>query len=342
MRRYRILFLISFVLLVVLFSGNLYMSGYADRGDAKTLDSITVYTTLPSELSAVLAGEYEKSNKIKVHFVHFNQNELLDKMQSKHPDKADVVMTDKDVFKKLEGENKLSKYTSEYTDVVSKRLKDEDGSWVGVWYDPIVFCANRDYLRSLSHIPLGWQELADDRSRLGITDFLAADASANLLFTFVAEKDEQWAFALMKKYHPRIVQYSKYLASPVRMAGMGEVDIAIAVQSETIRYRNEGFPISVIYPREGTAYMLTGAGVVRGSSRKEQARAFVDWLLQDDVQLALQRNKFYFVPANYATIAYKTYTGKELKLFDEYSVLNGAERRAVLDRWIKEVRFNGL
>lgn len=340
MRRYRILFMISFVLLIVLFSGNIYMSGYAGKAEDKTLDSITVYTTLPSELSAVLAGEYEKSNKIKVNFVHYSQDDLLSRMKARHNVEADVVMTDQEVFRKLEEQDKLSKYTSEYTDVVSKRLKDEDGSWVGVWYDPIVFCANRDYLLSLPHIPLGWHELAADNSRLGITDFLAADASANLLFTFVAEKDEQWTFDLLKQYHPRIVQYSKYLASPVRMAGMGEVDIAIAVQSETIRYRNEGFPISVIYPREGTAYMLTGAGVIRSSSNKEQARAFVDWLLQDDVQLALQKNKFYFVPANYATIAYKAYTGKDLKLFDQYSILSGEERRAVLDRWVKEVRFN--
>jgi iron(III) transport system substrate-binding protein len=123
------------------------------------------------------------------------------------------------------------------------------------------------------------------------------------------------------------------------MAGMGEVDIAVAVQSETIRYRNEGFPISVIYPREGTAYMLTGAAVVKGSHQKEYAREFVDWLLQDDAQLVLQKNKFYFVPTNYATIAYKSYTGKDLRLFEQYSILNDEQKHAVLDRWVKEVRL---
>ncbi len=340
MRRYKVLFVLSFIFMIVLFSGNLYMDGYADKGEDKMLASINVYTTVPPQLSAVIANEYEKTNKIKVNFVQVSQQELLEAAKDKNfKDEADVIMTDQESFRQLEKGDRLAKYTSEYTDLVSKRLKDENGSWVGVWYDPIVFCANRNYLKSLPRIPLGWQDLAEDASRLGITDFLAADAAANLLFTFVAEKDEQWAFKLLKAYHPRIVQYSKYLASPVRMAGMGEVDIAVAVQSETIRYRNEGFPISVIYPKEGTAYTLTGAAVVKGSKEKEQARSFVDWLLQDDVQMVLQKNKFYFVPTNYTTIAYKSYTGKDLHLFEEYSTLNSEQKHAVLDRWVKKVRF---
>ena len=61
----------------------------------------------------------------------------------------------------------------------------------------------------------------------------------------------------MQQIHAKVVRYAKYLSTPVRMVGMGEADVAIAVQSETLRYINDNYPISIIYPKDGTAYQLS-------------------------------------------------------------------------------------
>lgn len=341
MHRYTSLFLLTFLLLVVVLTGNTYLAGYADNNSDRNMKSITIYTTLPTEHVAILAREYEKNNKIKVDFVQMSEKDLVQKFEEQQfAKKADAVLASKEVLSKLAHSSTFTGYASEHTDMIAKKFKDEDSKWIGVWYDPIVFCANRDYLKTLPKIPATWNELAHmPNVRLGLTDFLAADAAANLLYTLVAEYDEQTTFNLLQLMHPKVVQYSKYLASPVRMAGMGEVDIAIAVQSETIRYSNDGFPISIIYPREGTAYMLTGVGVVKGSKNKEEVKQFIDWLLQDDVQLCLQKNKFFFVPTNQSTFAYKAFTGKNLVLFENYSDLTSSQKHTVIDRWVKEIRL---
>ena len=65
----------------------------------------------------------------------------------------------------------------------------------------------------------------------------------------------------MTQIHPKVVRYAKYLSTPVRMTGMGESDVAIAVQSEVIRYINDNYPLSIIYPKDGTAYQLTAVGI---------------------------------------------------------------------------------
>jgi iron(III) transport system substrate-binding protein len=344
MKRYTLLLFITFTLVIILIGGTTYLAGYADEPEEdKAEQSLTVYTTLPTENLAVLAADYEKANKVKVHFVPLTEKELLMRMKENSEslkDKGDLVLADREILQQAAADGKFVKYVSEQSDLVPEKFKDENAFWVGTWYDPIVFCANRDYLKTLPRIPTTWNDLADSHNvRIGITDFLAADASSNLLFTLVAQYDENQVFTMLRKLHPKVIQYSKYLSTPVRMAGMGEVDISIAVQSETLRYINEGFPLVIIYPADGTAYKLTGAGILKGTSNREAAKKFMDWLLGDEVQLVLQKNSFFFVPTNHATIAYKSFSGKNLVLFDNVTNLSAQQKHAVLDRWVKNIRL---
>lgn len=343
MRRYTPLFFIAFIFLVVLLAGSTYMEGYADHNEAKNSKSLTVYTSLPVEHVAILAAEYEKTNKIKVNFVPLSERDLLERIKEeggRARGNADVILTTKEILLEAAKADVLLNYASEQTDIIPARFKDDRGAWVGVWYDPIVFCANKDYLKTLPVLPASWDELAKiEDARIGLTDFLAADAAANLLYTMVAEYDEQRTFQLLQRIHPKVVQYAKFLSTPVRMAGMGEVDISIAVQSESLRYSNDGFPISLIYPSDGTAYLLTGAALTKNTANKEEAKQFIHWLIEDDVQFSLQENKFFFVPTNQETIAYKSFSGKNLVLFENYSDLDAAQKYALLDRWVKNVRL---
>lgn len=343
MRRYTPLLLAAVLFCIVFVAGNLYLAGYADHDENKAHEEITVYTTLPTEHIAILAEAYENAHKVKVRFMPMTEKELLARLkeEAELPEGgADAVLSNKEVLIQAAKEGAFLNYVSEQTDIIPDRFKDERGAWVGVWYDPIVFCANKDYLKNLPVLPTSWEALAKLQGcRIGITDFLAADASANLLYTLVAEYDEQRAFSLLRQLQPKVVQYAKYLATPVRMAGMGEVDVSIAVQSESIRYINEGFPISLIYPAEGTAYMLTGVGVVKNAAHKTAAKSWLHWLTEDEAQLSLNRNQFFFVPTNQTLLAYKSFGGKNITLFENYSDLTLLQKADILDRWVKNIRF---
>ena len=102
---------------------------------------------------------------------------------------------------------------------------------------------NQDYLRTHIDLPNSWQMLAQQRDiRIGMTDFMAADASSNLLYSMVAEYGDQRAFDIWRRIQPKIMQYSKYLHTPVRQAGMGEVDLSVTILSETLRYVHDDYP----------------------------------------------------------------------------------------------------
>ena len=257
MRRYTTLLLTAFLLLAIVIAGSAYLAGTGHIDHRTREQEITVLTTLPAEEAEILSQAYEDSSGVHVTFVPLSSADVLEraKAQAGSPQKSGpaMVLADWQTLGQASRSGYLVPYLSERGDMVAAAFRQDDGYWMGVWYDPIIFCINRDYLISLhTDIPDTWQALADQDGRVGITDFMAADASSNLLYAMDAEFGDEKTLELLDKIHPRVVQYARYLSNPVRQAGMGEVDISIAVESETLRYIHDGYPLQIIYPADGT------------------------------------------------------------------------------------------
>ena len=350
MRRYTILLLIAFMLILSAAAGSAFLVGADKNKKYDSMPQLTIYTTLPPEHAAILSAAYEKENHMRLNFVPLSPNELLQRMQNDSVSDptvittSDVILADSSVLAKATELNLLQPYVSETNDAVRSNFKQESGAWTGVWYDPVVFCVNQDFLRTIDNIPKSWNELAEHKDvRIGITDFLAADASANLMFQMIGQFGDVNTYKILTSLHPKIIQYAKYLSNPVRQAGMGEVDVSIAVESETLRYMQNGYPLKIIYPVDGTSYLLTGVGISTvDTSKLKSAEMFADWLLSDDVQRILQSNGFYFIPTNPQTLAHKKFAGKNLKLFDNRQNFTPEQQHAYLDRWVKQVRLGGV
>lgn len=346
MRRYTTLLLTAFLLLAIVIAGSAYLAGTGHIDHRTRAQEITVLTTLPAEEAEILSQAYEDSSGVHVTFVPLSSADVLEraKAQAGSPQKSGpaMVLADWQTLGQASRSGYLVPYLSERGDMVAAAFRQDDGYWMGVWYDPIIFCINRDYLISLhTDIPDTWQALADQDGRIGITDFMAADASSNLLYAMDAEFGDEKTLELLDKIHPRVVQYARYLSNPVRQAGMGEVDISIAVESETLRYIHDGYPLQIIYPADGTTAWITGTGILAGSGDRERglAQNFADWLLSDEAQLALQSHNYFFVPTNPGTMAYQSFPGKNLTLFTQNPQFSAAEKHDLLDTWAREIRF---
>lgn len=351
MRRYTILLLTSFMLIVSATAGSALLAGADKNKIDVSIQQLTVYTTLPAEHVAILSEAYESSHNVKLNFIPLAPQELVQRVKNDSVSDpsvittSDIVIADKNVLNEISNSNLFTPYISEINDAVRPSFKQEFGTWIGVWYDPIIFCINQDFLLNLkSPVPESWSELANyPNIRIGITDFLAADASSNLMFQMIAQFGDESTFDILNQLHPKVVQYAKYLSNPVRQAGMGEVDISIAVESESLRYIQNGYPLKIIYPVDGTAYMLTGVGISTvDKSKLKAAEIFSDWLLSDEAQRVLQANGFYFISANPQTLAHKKFAGKNLRLFDNPHIFSPQQKQSYLDRWLTQIRFGGI
>lgn len=347
MRRYTILILTGVLLAAAAVAGFTLPAGADKKIVGSPAAELTAYTTLPAETAAVLSEVYERENHVRVNFVPMSAQELLQSVQDDAVSDptvvrtVDIVLADSNVLREAADLNLFTPYASEANDAVKEIFKDAHDRWTGVWYDPIVFCVNRDYMRTTVDLPDTWEKLSKaGKIRVGITDFLAADASANLMFQMIGNLGDAKTYEILSGLHPKVVQYAKFLSNPVRQAGMGEVDISVAVESETLRYLQNGYPLKIIYPADGTSYLLTGVAITTQDAAKNQVAAkFADWLLGDEAQLYLQTNGFYFLPTNPQTLAYKSFAGKNLELFDNRQNFSAEQRQEFLYRWVNDVRL---
>lgn len=336
MKRYLPLLVISFLAMLII-TGTTYLIGYAGKQNKSSLPELTVYTTLPIEQVDVLAQEYEKIAKVRVNIVPLPEKDLFARLIEESADtKADVILANRKTLKQARNSALLIPYQSEYTDIIPNRFQDTDGYWVGVWYDPVIFAANQDYLKTAVKKPTKWSDLLlDSKLRFGMTDFLAADAAANLLYTLVAANGEEQTLEFLKKIHPQVVQYVKFLATPARMASMGEVDLAVSVQSEAMRYVKDGFPLQIIYPEEGTAFLLTGVGLVRGAAHAAEGKQFIDWLTQDGALSTMAQHKFYFMPTSAQAQTNREYAANNIQLLDHHDMYSPEQQHKILDKWVQ-------
>ena len=347
MRRYTILVLTAFMLCLAAVAGMAVPVDADKKTSGVPTAELTAYTTLPAETAAVLSEIYERENKVRVNFVPMSPQEILQNIKDDAVSDptvvrtVDIVVADSKILREAADLNLFTPYASESSDAVKEIFKDEFDRWTGVWYDPIIFCANRDYLRTTVDLPDTWDKLSKaGKIRVGISDFLAADAASNLMFQMIGNFGDAKTYEILSGIHPKVVQYAKFLSNPVRQAGMGEVDISVAVESETLRYLQNGYPLKIIYPADGTGWLLTGFGITTNDAAKTQVAAkFADWLLSDEAQLYLQTNGFYFIPTNPQTLAYKSFAGKNLVLFNSRQKFSDEQRRAFLERWINDVRL---
>ena len=348
MKRYTLV-LVTVVLLVTMIAvGSTFLSSGKSGVQRHPMQEFTAYTSLPAEIAAALSEEYEKEYNIRVNFVQLSSEQILKRLQEQSTGSVDgkavLVLMDRETLDRAAAAGYLVPYISEKSDQVPDTFRHPNRYWTGVWYDPVVFAVNQDYLRTHLDLPNSWQMLAQQQDiRIGTTDFMAADASSNLLYSMIAEYGDQRAFEIWRKIQPKIIQYSKYLHTPVRQAGMGEVDLSIAVLSETLRYVHDEYPIRILYPVDGTSAVIYGVGLVFRSSKRDihAAEVFADWLLTDEAQLALAEHHFFFLMTNPMTLSYQMFAGKNISLFKNRPYFSKAEKEILLDRWIKEVRFYG-
>ena len=128
--------------------------------------------------------------------------------------------------------------------------------------------------------------------------------------------------------------------TPVRMVGMAEADVAIAVQSEALRYIHDGYPLTIIYPADGTTYRLTAAGILtasRAAGRVWPISSSGFWGMKSSWNW--QRHQYYYVPTNYGSLTYKEFAGKNIAFMEKYTILDDINKKIYLDRWVKDIRL---
>ena len=72
MKRYTLFIVVIALLVTIIAAGSAFLSSGSPAVKRHPMQEFTAYTTLPTEIAAVLSEEYEKEHNIRVNFVQLS------------------------------------------------------------------------------------------------------------------------------------------------------------------------------------------------------------------------------------------------------------------------------
>ncbi|MDF2462821.1 MAG: phnS [Ramlibacter sp.] len=218
-------------------------------------------------------------------------------------------------------------------------------NYVGGFYTSAIgFGWNEEVLKRKNlPAPKCWKDLLDPRYKGEIETSHPGSSGTGytILAGLVQMMGEEQAFDYLKKLHRNVTQYTRSGTAQARSVAKGEVGIGVSFifGFDNERVTNK-FPVYAAAPCEGTSYEVGGIALVKGSRNRDAARKYYDWLMGREGQQIGARANSLQVPAN------KTFKpdprippidNVRLIKYDFEKYGRAAERRRLVDRWVREV-----
>ena len=138
-----------------------------------------------------------------------------------------------------------------------------------------------------------------------------------------------------------MAQYSKSGLATGNLA-TGEVGVDIAFMHGYVREKDKSAPVKGILPCEGAGYTLGAVSIIKGARNLENAKHFVDFVLDTEAQeIPWRESDAYQIPANiHAKASPKASEPSKLKLSDIDFIRFGAdaESKRLIERWVETVK----
>ena len=194
-------------------------------------------------------------------------------------------------------------------------------------------------------VPQCWKDLTNPiyKGEIQIADPQSSGTAYTALATFSQLWGEDQAFDYLKKLNANVSQYTKSGIAPARNAARGEAAIGIGFLHDYSLEKENGAPLQLVSPCEGTGYEVGGISILKNARNLDNAKLFVDWALSKQAQeLSWQKGQSYQILTNTTAEASPlSLKLEELKLINYDMDKYGAEdvRKALITKWVNEVKM---
>jgi iron(III) transport system substrate-binding protein len=175
----------------------------------------------------------------------------------------------------------LMQYKSPAWKAIPDQYKDPDGYWYGWSYWFACIGVNTKLLKEKGYDPpRSWDDLLDPKWKGEIVmPNPGTSGTAYLTVSTIMQlfgEDKGWSY--LEKLHKNVAQYTKSGSAPGQLVAQGEFMVGITWDQAIEKRRNEGYPVQMIIPDEGTGYVLDIAVIYKNTKNPGGAKKFIDYL----------------------------------------------------------------
>ena len=242
----------------------------------------TALATVGGEESIVICSSAEQ----------FRNDELQKQLNERFPDKNIIVMymstgkaaskvyaegkgTEIDILVGLET-GYLSKITDNLADISGMSNieyvegltpADNNNHWVTWERQAGAIIVNRQILDKYGlEAPTCYEDLLkpEYKDLIAMPDPKSSGTGYFFYKSWVNSMGTEGALAYVDKLYGNLKQLTESGSGPIKMLKQGEVAIGLALTFQAINEMNDGQPLEIIFPEEGSPYSLTGTAMIAG------------------------------------------------------------------------------
>ncbi len=232
---------------------------------------------------------------------------------------------------------------SQWDDLLPSLTKAVGETYIPLYTGALGFVVNEGILAEHGvETPKCWSDLTNPalKNLIAMPDPNASGTAYTTIATLVQIMGEDAAFDYLAKLHQNVQQYTRSGAAPGQLAGRGDVAIAIQFMHDGVKFAEEGFPLTVIAPCEGTGFEIGGLSLVKGAPERDAAIKFIEWALTPEAQAIAATVGSYQVQSNSKTpvpAAAPKLDTINLIDYDFAKYGDPAERDRLVSRWTTEI-----
>lgn len=307
-------------------------------------DQLTVYVALPETELPTYYNAFEKDTGIKIKAVRLSAGEILARMtaEKNNPQASVFHGGSSENFIQASKQGLLDKYTSPDKNLPVEYI-DKEGYWTPYYLGAICFACNKDWFKKNNlKYPESWDDLlkTEFKGQISMAHPGTSGTSFTVLASIVQLMGEEKSYEYFKKLNVNVRQYTKSGGAPSMQVGLGEAAIALSFSADALVAANQGYPVELSFPKEGTGYEIGALGIIKGAPEveKENAKRFIDWVISKRGQELFETAKAFRMPIN---ITAKQQEGvikvTDLKTIKYDSIWAGENRKRLIEKFIKEI-----
>lgn len=308
---------------------------------------LSIYSAMPEiELPSYVAA-FEADTGIKINYVRISAGEMLTRIEAENANPLVSVMHGgpSDTYVSAVGKGLLAPYQPEGVADAPEAYRDAAGYWSPIYAGAIGFACNTEWFDEHQlEMPTSWADLLKPEFKGEIS--MAHPTTSGTAYTVLATimqlygDDRAAAWEYMKGLNKNIRQYTKSGGAAPQQAALGEVAIALTFSHDALVYANQGYPVKLMFPVEGTGYEVGGVALLANGIPEEQenAKIFIEWCMGTRAQEVYIENESCRLPTNVnAKVTEGLTLLSELPIIDYDAVWAGDNKTALNEEFMQMV-----
>jgi iron(III) transport system substrate-binding protein len=232
-------------------------------------------------------------------------------------------------------------YKSPNAAALDPKFVDPEGYWTSFYMNPMGVAMNTAWAaRAGVEAPESWYDLLKPEfaKEIQMPTPQSSGTAYNLVASLILAWGEDEAFAYLKELNKNIQTYTQSGTAPSQAVAIGEAGIGIQFTPAFLKFMDEGYPLQLIFPKEGVGYEAPAISIVKGAPNFEDAKKLVDWIISVEAQNLFGELKTYFFPVHPEAVAGEGLPSfNEIPLIDYDAIWAGEHRQEIVEKWIDEV-----